>query len=347
MLCAPIFVRGSAFACFYTTHRGVTDLFNQEAERVARFLATLAGAALENAEGFAHIQALSRTLETRVEERTGQLAQANLELERRLRQLRETQDQLVLAGKMAAIGTLVAGLSHELNNPLNVILGYAQTLLERVPDHETAAAPLQSIVRNALRCRRLVRALLDFSRTGPSARAPTAPRTLAENAMELVSAEARGRDVTLALDVAPGELPTIRVVQQEIESALLNLLSNALHATPERGKVTLGACAREAAGIPGVEFTIHDTGCGIPNAVLSQIFDPFFTTKPVGQGTGLGLSLTRRIVESHDGHLTLETSEREGTEVRVWLPSDSASGPDETREGTTRDQAAGIYPDHR
>jgi signal transduction histidine kinase len=114
------------------------------------------------------------------------------------------------------------------------------------------------------------------------------------------------------------ELPELEANPPELESALLNVVGNALDATPPGGTVSVGA--RFVPGREGIELFVADTGSGIPPDVLPRIFDPFFTTRPVGEGTGLGLSITRSIVEAHGGRIDVETAPGAGTTVRVWLP---------------------------
>ena len=208
-------------------------------------------------------------LESRVRARTAELS--------------ETQDQLVLAGKMAAIGTLVAGLSHELNNPIGVILGSAQVLLERATPGDPATRALAAIERQARRCASLVNALLDFSRARAPTREPHAAGSLLERVAHLASGHPRRHQVRLALAPAEG-LPTIEVCATEIESALLNLIGNAFDATPSGGAIEVRAQAAAIGGRDGVEFSVRDSGDGIPDEVLPRIFDPFFTTKVAGQG---------------------------------------------------------------
>jgi signal transduction histidine kinase len=246
---------------------------------------------------------------------------------REAQRLREAQEQLVHAGKMAAIGTLVAGLSHELNNPLGIIVGYAQGLLRRMPEGAPGRESLVAIERQALRSAHLVRSLLDFSRNGPARREETFLPLLVERTLELAAGQAHRRMVTLHWE-SRGPLPPVTVCAQEIESALLNLVSNALDATPPRGTVTLSAAPADRDGKSGVDLTITDTGAGIPEAVLPRIFDPFFTTKPVGQGTGIGLALTRQAVEGHGGRIEVETAEGRGTTMRLWLPTGGAGAVD-------------------
>ena len=119
---------------------------------------------------------------------------------------------------------------------------------------------------------------------------------------------------------ARGPLPSVIICAQEIESALLNLVSNALDATPAGGTTTVTLAATARGGRSGVEIDVIDTGRGIPRNVLPRIFDPFFTTKPVGEGTGIGLPLTRQVVEGHGGTIDVRTAEGVGTTMRLWLP---------------------------
>jgi signal transduction histidine kinase/tetratricopeptide (TPR) repeat protein len=325
VLCVPIFVRRQPFGCLYIAHRDLGDLFGEGERRIAEYLATLAGAALENAEGFAQVQSFSRELEQRVAERTAELARANDQLASNLNKLQETQNQLVEAGKMAAMGTLIAGLSHELNNPLAIILGYAQGLLRSTtlePSMESSTlGPLQAIERQTLRCRQLVQALLNFSHMKPSSRERVAPGTLLSEVIELVTSKVRNADVSIRTEPAAQSLPEITLSPQGIQSVLLNLLSNAIEASPKGGEIVLEARALSRQGRAGVQFLVRDAGPGIPADVRPRIFDPFFTTKPVGQGIGLGLSLAQQIVREHAGAIEIESVQGAGTTAFVWLPT--------------------------
>ncbi len=271
------------------------------------------------------IRTLNRDLEQRVTQRTQELARSNFDLESSLRRLGETQEQLIHAGKMAAVGTLVAGLSHELNNPLGIIVGYVQGLLRRMPEDATGRESLAAVERQALRCAHLVRSLLDFSRSKPATREETALGPLIERVLELAAGQARSRHVELRW-TARTEIPIVTACPQEIESALLNLVSNAIDATPEGGSATVTVAPANHGARNGIEINLTDTGTGIPRAVLPRIFDPFFTTKPVGEGTGIGLSLTRQIIEGHGGRIEVRTAEGVGTTMRLWLPLRATEG---------------------
>jgi PAS domain S-box-containing protein len=237
---------------------------------------------------------------------------------RDLREYMRLRESLVQSEKMAAVGTLVAGLSHELNNPLGIILGFAQGLLRNPPRDEASRMALLSIEKQTQRCAQLVRTLLDFSRKRGPVRERIEVGPMLERVCALAMGQARHGEVHLGIASSLVGLPSLEGRVAELESALLNLVSNGLDATPPGGRVSLSACL--SPGRDGVELAVTDTGKGIAPDVLQRIFDPFFTTKPVGQGTGLGLSITRNIVESHGGRIEVETVLGAGTTVRLWLP---------------------------
>jgi signal transduction histidine kinase/tetratricopeptide (TPR) repeat protein len=325
-LCAPILARGRPVACLYVAHARVSELFSEEEKQLAGYLVTLAGASLEKAEGFAALQALSLTLEQRVVERTEQLRAANAELEANLRRLRETQEQLVQAARMAAVGTLVAGLSHEINNPLAVILAYAQSHLKRLPPGDPMRPGLSAIERQAKRAADLVGTLLDFSRKKSGDREKMPLEALVQRVVTLESPKMRSRDVKLELALPPPGAIMLRVSPTQIESALLNLVDNAADASARGSVVRIEAKPTELESRPGVEVRVSDRGSGIGPEVLPRVFDPFFTTKPLGQGTGLGLSLTRQFVEGNDGTVSIDSQPGEGTTVRLWFPLGERTG---------------------
>lgn len=271
------------------------------------------------------LRAFAAELEDKVAERTADLAHANEELARSLRRVQQTQERLVEASKSAAILSLVAGLSHELNNPIGVILGYAQALLAN--DYAPATRPqLTAIERQARRCSQLVKALLGFSENRPVALDSVPPSMLLQALRARFEHEAATRGVSLAIEPVTEELPPLLVSGPRVMETFAQLIKNAVEASSAGGTVTLHARARMHNAVAGVELSVRDSGVGIPQAFLSRIFDPFFTTKPAGQGVGLGLSLARRSIEAHGGRIDVHSALGRGTTVRVWLPGAAAAG---------------------
>ena len=313
-LCAPIPVSGVPAAVLYATH-SADAAFGDDARTIAEFLVGLAGAALESAAARARAEELDR----RVQAQAAQLAAIQHALDDSRDQQTALREQLLHAGRMAAIGTLFAGLTHELNNPLSVIVGNVDNLRNLAPAGEPIARVIDALDRQASRATRLVSALLRFSRTGPGAAEEVPPDELIRLVVDLLAAEARRREIALRVIVADGLNPLF-VVRHEIESALVNITTNALQATPEGGVVELSVFAEPRDAVPGIRFVARDTGVGIAPEILPQIFNPFFTTKPEGEGTGLGLSLARDIASSHGGQLAVESVVGHGTTMSLWLP---------------------------
>ena len=250
--------------------------------------------------------------------------------------------QLVLADRMASIGTLAAGIAHEINNPLSFILSNVdfalRELRERGGDEELARA-LQDAMDGGVRVRQIVRDLRTFSRSDSDEREPIDVRRVLRAAIGLAANEARHR---AELVVEPGEVPRVLGSEHRLAQVLLNLLVNAVQAIPEGSPpvrhVVRAATSTAPDGWAVIE--ISDTGAGIPTDVLPRIFDPFFTTKPVGVGTGLGLSICHAIVVQHGGTITVESTPGQGTTFRVRLPPEPEDRP--AREEVRRaPQAAG------
>jgi PAS domain S-box-containing protein len=260
----------------------------------------------------------------RAAERQRQLAEEleakNDALETTLEKLRETQDELVRAGKMAAVGSLVAGISHELNNPIASVLMNAESLKKRLPEGSAWQPRVEAIARQAERSGRLVKLLLDFSRRKPSATTRLSIDELLERTVELARSQVRSANVTLRIDGLESALPAVDASAQDIEVAVVNLLKNAIDAASTAGgKVSVAARRQEHGGRMGVEILVTDDGPGIEGDVLPHIFEPFFTTKPVGTGAGLGLPLARRLIELQGGQLRAESQPGVGTTMHVWL----------------------------
>ncbi|MBI2944303.1 MAG: HAMP domain-containing histidine kinase [Candidatus Wallbacteria bacterium] len=239
--------------------------------------------------------------------------------------IKRMQSQVAQEGKMAAVGRLAAGVAHELNNPLAAVASSAEILAGRT-DAGDAMAPdelqhhLGRIEKNVYRCKRIIDNLLGFARRPGEQLEQVDLVLVLADVHDLVAAHARARSVLLEFP-APAALLRVALTGSHghsIRQILINLLLNAMDATPAGGRVALEL--DRAAN--GVELTVSDTGHGIAPEVQARLFEPFHTTKPVGQGTGLGLYLSRQLVEALRGRIAFE-SVPGSTVFRIWLPEDS------------------------
>jgi|GEM_PF-254856 len=261
------------------------------------------------------------------------------ELAARVRQLQETQAQLVQAGKLSAVGQLVSGVAHELNNPLSVVIGYGQLLKGKVLPPELRG-PIDLIVAQGERMAKIVQGLLLFSRQRKPERAPVDLLAVIEQTVALRTTRLRLSGIRVVTDYAP-DLPPAEGDVHQLQQVFLNLLLNAEHAILAAGRgdtIRLRACGRVEGGRRWVVVEFEDNGPGISAEVMPRIFEPFFTTKKVGEGTGLGLSVSYGIVQQHGGRLTCE-SEPGRTVFSIELPTTAAAEP---RERVSAAMPAGV-----
>lgn len=243
------------------------------------------------------------------------------------RRLGEVTQQLNQADKLASVGRLAAGVAHEINNPLTGVLSYASLLQKRFKEDPEAASDLEVIVRETIRCRGIIRELLDFARPAPPNRHPTDLNEVLRRAVSVVMIQLGLRHVRLDLDLA-AELPQVPADANQLEQVAVNLLLNAADAIgPEGGEIRVASRFEpEAAKGPGVAFTVEDDGPGITAEDLPRLFEPFFTTKG-RHGTGLGLAVTWGIVDSHQGEIEVDSEPGAGARFHVRLPlSPAANG---------------------
>lgn len=227
-------------------------------------------------------------------------------------------DQLRHADRLNVIGTLAAGVAHEIGTPLNVISGSAELMVDAPPDELPAIA--RTIGEQATRISSIVQHLLDFGRRAGTGRTPVDLNAIATSSTRLLAPMARKRGTELVVETAPAAV-TVRGNASELEQVLSNLVLNAIQAMPPQGgQVTLRVA-------PSGSVTVEDTGVGIPAESLAKIFDPFFTTKGIGEGTGLGLSVSYGIVHDHDGAIDVDSVVGRGTRFTVQLPLAEVDSP--------------------
>ncbi|MFQ5657218.1 MAG: ATP-binding protein [Candidatus Methylomirabilales bacterium] len=243
---------------------------------------------------------------------------------RDLSEIKELQTELRRKDRFAAIGQVVAGVAHEIRNPLFGITSVAQILkreMDFTPEHRELVEAMLSETR---RLNALVSDLLLFGRPSPLEKGPTDLHQLLEASSQLYAGEMHDRSIHLHKAYDP-HLPPLLADSDKLKQVILNLLKNALEATPSGGTVTVGTRVHKSEGRgkeDQVEMFVSDTGPGIPPKDQDRIFDLFFTTKP--RGAGLGLPICRRIVEDHGGTMTVESQPGQGTTLTVQFPLKSA-----------------------
>jgi len=242
-----------------------------------------------------------------------------LALNRMVRELEHRQRVLVESHKLRAIGTLVAGVAHELNNPLNNVMLTAAMIeedFEGLADDEKLEM-VQDILSETERSRKIVRNLLDFARESETRNEPLDVGRIVEEAVQLVANQVRMARVRLDV-VVPETLPPIHGDRQMLTQVFVNLIINALDVVPEHGQIGISIHPDREEGYLTVD--VRDNGPGIPEHVLPRLFDPFFTTKPKGRGTGLGLSVSQGIIHKLGGFLRVSSRVGEGSTFSVVLP---------------------------
>ena len=249
------------------------------------------------------------------------LRETTAEVERREQELREKQEQLIQAGKLATLGELTTGVAHELNNPLNNIglfIGNAIDLIELgKADHQRILHELHSAMQQVHKATEIISHLRTFGRAASVTHEPVAIHQVIQRALSLIQEQLRLRGIEVQLQF-PGEDVVVIGNAIQLEQVFLNLLTNARDAMVNEVRKVI--TITYTASTEMVEISFRDTGPGIPAGLEQRIFDPFFTTKEVGAGTGLGLSITYGIIKEHQGIIMVENHPGEGATFLIQLP---------------------------
>jgi len=260
--------------------------------------------------------------------------------------LKKTQDELIRTEKLASLGVLLAGVAHELNNPLTSIILYTQLALENDPD-DSVRHTLEQVLKLARRAATVIHGMLEFSSRKHTRPEPVYLEPAIRETLSLIRHELQTRQIQVRLDIAP-DLPVIIASAVQIQQVLINLIMNAIHAIVERqgqedgsadGLIEISAHTVQDTQGQRVRITVQDNGIGIPQEVQTQIFDPFFTTRGMKQGTGLGLSICHGIVTRYGGKIWVHSPPGGGAVFYVELP---AARPEDIQTYTRRRETGAL-----
>lgn len=262
---------------------------------------------------------------------TASLQTSRAELERAMQTLKATQTQLIQSEKLSAVGQFVAGVAHELNNPLTAVVGFSE-LLESTTTDDRIRTHVERIGKSAHRCHKIVQSLLSFARQHPPERKLVRLHPVIDEVLELMAYELRTSGVQVTKQYAT-DLPPIMGDAHQLQQVLVNIISNARQAmegVQRDGEVVIRTALTEGK----VVIELKDNGPGIKPENLARIFDPFFTTKPVGKGTGLGLSLCYGIVREHGGNIVAQSELGRGAVFTLELPPADEAAASATAAGS-------------
>jgi len=230
------------------------------------------------------------------------------------------EERIREADKLASLGQLAAGVAHEINNPLSIILGFTRLLAKKSSFDMQAKEDLETIHSNAESCKKIVEDLLNFSRQKrPQHREADMNQTI-ESIVTIVETQFHKDGITTVRDY-DASIPPVTMDIDKMKQVYMNILMNAYQATDSGGSIRVSTHYDQAKD--GIFTVFSDTGCGIPKNIQTRVFEPFFTTKEPGQGTGLGLAVCYGIIQEHHGEISFESEEGKGATFKIWLPLNS------------------------
>jgi signal transduction histidine kinase len=244
-----------------------------------------------------------------IEKKNKELLDANYEL-------KELQEQLIKSERLAAVGQLAANISHEIDNPIGIILGYAEYIKGELGEDNQIQDELENIIDESKRCRKIVGGLLNFSKPSPSFIEELDLNALVKETVNAVSIQSLFKEIEIREDY-DHDIPVIRLDRDKMKQVLINLMINAAQAVEGSGKIVVSTKLNKRDGKRFVDLYVKDTGVGIQEETMTKIFSPFFSTKSRGKGTGLGLSICQKLIEEQKGAISVKSEIDKGTTFKI------------------------------
>lgn len=348
-LCMRIVSQEDLIGVLYLENQSIKRAFNEEILRILDLLSPQLTTMLENIEIFGQLELLNRNLEQKVKERTRELSSQKRVAEEALQNLKVTQNQLVQSERMASLGNLTAGIAHELNNPLNFIRGNVKPLKRDISEilvllekYETVikekdlvnqfgeienlrkeldldflvgeiTSLLDGIGEGAFRSGEIVKGLRSFSRMDDDKMVIANVHDGIDSTLVLLKNRTKDR---ITIHLAYGDIPEIQCSPTKLNQVFMNIISNAIEAIEEKGDIFIETSMNESY----ILINIRDTGTGMSEEIKARVFEPFYTTKDVGEGMGLGLSISYGIIKHHNGRIDVRSEAGKGSEFIITLP---------------------------
>ncbi len=296
----PLLAKDKALGAIAADHVVPGRKLTQETLDSVMAFAQQAALAIQNASRYQELRNFSQKMEEKIQKMTADL--------------RKTEAQLIRSEKLAALGQLAAGIAHEIRNPLTSINILIHSLIQKSPSENPQRQDLMVIEEEIHRINEIVDQFLRFAKPAPPFLEKTDPLSIFEEILQLLRPQIEKQKITIHKEFQP--LPMVLMDGEQIKQAMLNLLLNAIQAMPQGGPLILSG--RNSEEGQWIELAIKDSGVGISEEDLKRLFEPFFTTKE--GGIGLGLSITHRIIDQHQGKIEVASKPGEGTVFTVWLP---------------------------
>ncbi|MBM4271681.1 MAG: GHKL domain-containing protein [Deltaproteobacteria bacterium] len=238
-----------------------------------------------------------------------------------LEEKERTQKQLIQTEKLAALGIVAAGIAHEVKNPLAIIIQGVEFLKTRTGSDTLLTEVVTRVTKSALRADSIIKGLLSFTRQVPIRTEDTEITPIIEETLSFVEFQFKSRHIKVVKQFSP-DIPMVNVDRNQMKQVFINILLNAIEATQDNGTITVstGSVTSES-GQRSLQIIFADTGCGIPADKIEKVFDPFYSTKDDSKNTGLGLSITKGIIDKHHGSIHIESEIEKGTRVMIGLPA--------------------------
>jgi len=319
-LCAPYEQNRYIFSCLPDIRKTTEVDIDLQRKNTETFMANLSFAPFDYRQTLHFFIVVRDVTERRIRE--AKTREDEEQYSRLLAERNMLQDQLHRCSKIAFMGELAAGIAHEINNPLSIILGFAQDILEEIPLDDPLIESIKIIEKETARCVDVVKNLLDFARLKHPERITVDIVELLEGSITLMAPRIKKNKVNIKRSFVK-KLPLVKLDPQLIQQVFLNVMINAIQAMPDAGilSFTIDLIHKEQLKktVGYIRVSISDTGSGILQKALYRVFDPFFTTKG-SKGTGLGLSICQRIMEDHRGKIEIENGKETGTICNLYFP---------------------------